>query len=174
MSSAIAEENPLFEDNSEPPLPPVPETTSGHRDSKKSHDSRDSREDREWDTHILPQDYEPVSEPEPKRTVLSEIVASVGVSGVFSDGDDGLTTGDEDPDDTEMTISQSTVAMDSTSKSDILLAKHWGPERCVEVEREPNCSLGISIVGGKVSTTSLFIAYFIRSLKIREQRFGKL
>ncbi|XP_046389113.1 inaD-like protein isoform X2 [Ischnura elegans] len=35
-------------------------------------------------------------------------------------------------------------------KSSVLLAKHWGPERLVEVLREPNCSLGISIVGGKV------------------------
>ncbi|KAG8223744.1 hypothetical protein J437_LFUL003109, partial [Ladona fulva] len=35
-------------------------------------------------------------------------------------------------------------------QSSVLLAKHWGPERLVEVLREPNCSLGISIVGGKV------------------------
>ncbi|GLH01326.1 Inactivation-no-after-potential D protein [Gryllus bimaculatus] len=34
--------------------------------------------------------------------------------------------------------------------SSVLLAKHWGPERMVEILREPNCSLGISIVGGKV------------------------
>jgi len=32
----------------------------------------------------------------------------------------------------------------------LLLAKHWGPERLVEVYKEPNKSLGISIVGGKV------------------------
>nr|CAD7571371.1 unnamed protein product [Timema californicum] len=45
-----------------------------------------------------------------------------------------------------------TVTQHSTSQppSSMLLAKHWGPEREVEVLREPNCSLGISIVGGKV------------------------
>jgi hypothetical protein len=32
----------------------------------------------------------------------------------------------------------------------LLLAKHWGPERLVELQKEPNKSLGISIVGGKV------------------------
>ncbi|ODM96114.1 Multiple PDZ domain protein [Orchesella cincta] len=34
--------------------------------------------------------------------------------------------------------------------SALLLAKHWGPERLVQVHREPGKSLGISIVGGKV------------------------
>jgi hypothetical protein len=38
----------------------------------------------------------------------------------------------------------------ASSPSSVLLAKHWGPERLVEILREPNCSLGISIVGGKV------------------------
>ncbi|KAF4524174.1 hypothetical protein B566_EDAN010630 [Ephemera danica] len=31
-----------------------------------------------------------------------------------------------------------------------VMSKHWGPERLVEILREPNCSLGISIVGGRV------------------------
>lgn len=35
--------------------------------------------------------------------------------------------------------------------SAILLAKRWGPERVVSVRREHDSSLGISIVGGKVS-----------------------
>lgn len=43
-----------------------------------------------------------------------------------------------------------TVTNPNTSQSSVLLAKHWGPERAVHVLREPNCSLGISIVGGKV------------------------
>lgn len=43
-----------------------------------------------------------------------------------------------------------TVTHGTTSQSSLLLAKHWGPERAVSVLREPNCSLGISIVGGKV------------------------
>lgn len=33
----------------------------------------------------------------------------------------------------------------------ILVAQYWGPQRTVKVYREPKCSLGISIVGGKVS-----------------------
>ncbi|XP_049864140.1 multiple PDZ domain protein isoform X5 [Schistocerca gregaria] len=45
--------------------------------------------------------------------------------------------------------SASAVERGASSPS-VLLAKHWGPERSVEVLREPNCSLGISIVGGKV------------------------
>jgi hypothetical protein len=51
--------------------------------------------------------------------------------------------------DSAMTVmhSHTTVA---SSPSSVLLAKHWGPERLVEILREPNCSLGISIVGGKV------------------------
>lgn len=43
-----------------------------------------------------------------------------------------------------------TVTNNSQSQSSVLLAKHWGPERAVHVLREPNCSLAISIVGGKV------------------------
>ena len=41
----------------------------------------------------------------------------------------------------------------------LLLAKHWGPERLVEVFKEPNKSLGISIVGGKVSKTPVSIIF---------------
>ena len=54
------------------------------------------------------------------------------------------------PPDSEMTVMQSHTTM-ASSPSSVLLAKHWGPERLVEILREPNCSLGISIVGGKVS-----------------------
>lgn len=52
-----------------------------------------------------------------------------------------------------MTVTQmpSCSAMETGASSpSVLLAKHWGPERSVEILREPNCSLGISIVGGKV------------------------
>ena len=53
------------------------------------------------------------------------------------------------PSDSAMTVMQSHTTVASSSSS-VLLAKHWGPERLVEILREPNCSLGISIVGGKV------------------------
>lgn len=53
------------------------------------------------------------------------------------------------PSDSAMTVMQSHTTM-ASSPSSVLLAKHWGPERLVEILREPNCSLGISIVGGKV------------------------
>lgn len=33
---------------------------------------------------------------------------------------------------------------------DVAWSKHWGPERLVEIYREPKASLGLSIVGGKV------------------------
>lgn len=55
--------------------------------------------------------------------------------------------------------------------ANILLAKHWGPERVVEVVREPNCSLGISIVGGKVDlynagpdSNSAILGIFIKNV----------
>lgn len=51
--------------------------------------------------------------------------------------------------DSAMTVMQGQATM-ASSPSSVLLAKHWGPERLVEILREPNCSLGISIVGGKV------------------------
>ncbi|XP_039276607.1 multiple PDZ domain protein isoform X4 [Nilaparvata lugens] len=51
----------------------------------------------------------------------------------------------------EVDESRMTVTHAATSQSSsILLDKHWGPERAVKVLREPNSSLGISIVGGKV------------------------
>lgn len=53
------------------------------------------------------------------------------------------------PPDSAMTVMQG-HASTASSPSSVLLAKHWGPERMVEILREPNCSLGISIVGGKV------------------------
>lgn len=54
------------------------------------------------------------------------------------------------PPDSAMTVTQG-HAVTASPPSSVLLAKHWGPERLVEILREPNCSLGISIVGGKVS-----------------------
>lgn len=55
--------------------------------------------------------------------------------------------------------------------ANILLAKHWGPERYVEIVREPNCSLGISIVGGKVDlynagpdSSSAILGIFIKNV----------
>jgi hypothetical protein len=53
------------------------------------------------------------------------------------------------PPDSAMTVMQGHTTRTS-SPSSVLLAKHWGPERLVEILHEPNCSLGISIVGGKV------------------------
>lgn len=44
----------------------------------------------------------------------------------------------------EMTVTQGSSAA-------VILAKHWGPQRSVQVFRESERSLGISIVGGKVS-----------------------
>jgi hypothetical protein len=58
-----------------------------------------------------------------------------------------------------MTVTQTlqTSSPQSNQKSGAaLMAKHWGPERLVEVTKEPNCSLGISIVGGKVRRFSKF------------------
>jgi len=55
----------------------------------------------------------------------------------------------------EHTLSNSKGAGTSGGSGDesaLLLAKHWGPERLVEVHREVGKSLGISIVGGKVRT----------------------
>lgn len=39
---------------------------------------------------------------------------------------------------------------------DVTWSKHWGPERLVEIYREPKTSLGLSIVGGKVRYTLMF------------------
>lgn len=44
-----------------------------------------------------------------------------------------------------------TMTVSGQQSADSLLAKHWGPQREVTVQRDPNNSLGISIVGGKVS-----------------------
>ncbi|KRT84262.1 PDZ domain-containing protein, partial [Oryctes borbonicus] len=52
----------------------------------------------------------------------------------------------------------SSVTGSKSSDFSSMLQKHWGSIRTVEINREPNTSLGISIVGGKVdihtSTTS--------------------
>lgn len=39
---------------------------------------------------------------------------------------------------------------------DVTWSKHWGPERLVEIYREPKTSLGLSIVGGKVQYNLIF------------------
>jgi len=39
---------------------------------------------------------------------------------------------------------------------DVTWSKHWGPERLVEIYREPKTSLGLSIVGGKVWCNLMF------------------
>ena len=38
-----------------------------------------------------------------------------------------------------------------------MLQKHWGSTHTVKVYREPNTSLGISIVGGKVSNLVIIL-----------------
>lgn len=42
---------------------------------------------------------------------------------------------------------------------DVTWSKHWGPERLVEIYREPNTSLGLSIVGGKVRCDLILISF---------------
>lgn len=44
-----------------------------------------------------------------------------------------------------------TMTVSGQQSAASLLAKHWGPQREVTVHRDSNNSLGISIVGGKVS-----------------------
>ena len=43
------------------------------------------------------------------------------------------------------------MILEKSPDSNNLLSKHWGPERRVQVHRDENNSLGISIVGGKVN-----------------------
>lgn len=58
---------------------------------------------------------------------------------------------------TPMTVSKDTtnnrsvVADVRETEVTNMLQKHWGSVRTVQIFREPNASLGISIVGGKVS-----------------------
>ena len=40
------------------------------------------------------------------------------------------------------------------SSSTTSLSRHWGPERSVQILRDPTKSLGISIVGGKVDVAA--------------------
>lgn len=44
---------------------------------------------------------------------------------------------------------------------DVTWSKHWGPERLVEIYREPKTSLGLSIVGGKVRHSLIFNRQYI-------------
>lgn len=48
--------------------------------------------------------------------------------------------------------SEFTMTVSGPQSAASLLAKHWGPQREVTVQRDSNNSLGISIVGGKVET----------------------
>lgn len=52
------------------------------------------------------------------------------------------------------TASPTVGAGDSSTNA---MEKHWGQARQVAVQREPNTSLGISIVGGKVCTPLNFV-----------------
>lgn len=46
------------------------------------------------------------------------------------------------------------AAASATSSSTLSLSRHWGPERSVQILRDPTKSLGISIVGGKVDVAA--------------------
>ncbi len=45
------------------------------------------------------------------------------------------------------------AATNGTSGMMAIYSRHWGPERSVQILRDPTKSLGISIVGGKVFKT---------------------
>ncbi|XP_069682015.1 multiple PDZ domain protein-like isoform X7 [Periplaneta americana] len=105
----------------------------------------------------------PEPEPEPEPEPVEQIVEPSSVVSVPSsrrdsvDEQSALSSKPITPSETKlpleqpsMTVTQGYAASASSSPSSVLLAKHWGPERMVEILREPNCSLGISIVGGKV------------------------
>ena len=51
----------------------------------------------------------------------------------------------------ELANDEADMILEKNQDSSSLLSKHWGPERRVELQRDANGSLGISIVGGKVS-----------------------
>ena len=42
----------------------------------------------------------------------------------------------------------------------VVWTKHWGPERLVEIYREPDTNLGLSIVGGKVHFLQITYVFF--------------
>jgi phosphoribosylformylglycinamidine (FGAM) synthase-like enzyme len=46
------------------------------------------------------------------------------------------------------------AATNGTSGMMAIYSRHWGPERSVQILRDPTKSLGISIVGGKVYSYS--------------------
>ncbi|KAJ8883349.1 hypothetical protein PR048_015192 [Dryococelus australis] len=89
--------------------------------------------------------YEPSIDSE--ATVSDSAAASSSGQGEDSEASPGVDA---------MTVTRT----DKQQPSSVLLAKHWGPERTVEILREPNCSLGISIVGGKVSDELTTVAHF--------------
>ncbi len=47
------------------------------------------------------------------------------------------------------------AANGTSSGMTAILSRHWGPERSVQILRDPTKSLGISIVGGKVGQLSV-------------------
>lgn len=52
-------------------------------------------------------------------------------------------------------------ATNGTSGMMAIYSRHWGPERSVQILRDPTKSLGISIVGGKVCISySIFVFVF--------------
>jgi hypothetical protein len=97
----------------------------------------------------------PEPEVEPELEQEQEPSSVVSVPSSAKDSTDNLSAlpsrPTTPPPTSDMTVTQGHAGSVS-SPSSVLLAKHWGPERLVEILREPNCSLGISIVGGKVST----------------------
>ncbi|XP_055332581.1 multiple PDZ domain protein-like isoform X2 [Paramacrobiotus metropolitanus] len=54
---------------------------------------------------------------------------------------------------TDTKVADATSAA-ATSSTPLSALRHWGPPRVVKLEREPNRSLGISIVGGKVEISN--------------------
>ena len=102
----------------------------------------------ELELEVLPEpEVEPEVEEEPEPSSVVSVPSSA------KDSTDDLSAlpsrPTTPPPKSEMTVTQG-HAGSASSPSSVLLAKHWGPERLVEILREPNCSLGISIVGGKV------------------------
>ncbi|XP_035710408.1 multiple PDZ domain protein isoform X3 [Folsomia candida] len=116
------------------------------------------------DNNIL-QD-KPVPTPKPKTPPKRGLTPSSSVENTASVSGEAVISKEKDASSEEALLSGSGSRSASTSKgasgtggtgtgsgdegAALLLAKHWGPERLVEVQREAGKSLGISIVGGKV------------------------
>lgn len=57
----------------------------------------------------------------------------------------------------ELGNDETDMILEENQESSLILSKHWGPERRIIVHRDENNSLGISIVGGKVSKILIII-----------------